>query len=341
MPCAARLRKASALWQDSDTASEKVGEAVFGYVKVHTPSQRVREHELYRAMYCGLCHTMGKKTGQLSRFTLNYDFVFLAAVRMLATDDKLSLSKSRCIAHPLKKQQFVESCPSLEYAACVSAVLVKGKLDDDIADEGAVKRTLSRLASPAVRKMVKRAKKTKEVPLSELSRFTDECLTALSALERENCASMDRTSEVFGSLTGELFAAGLSGAEERICREIGRTVGKFIYICDAADDVTDDKKSGSYNPILALYGDGAVAEKNGKPHLKEDIAESILTAALLDLSKCSAAAELLCDGASAEKRDIAEILRNILYVGMPEKLKNILRQKTGIDSAKQTENNDK
>ena len=43
---------------------------------------RVREDVFYRALYCGLCHRMGKCTGQCSRMTLNYDFVFLAAVRL-------------------------------------------------------------------------------------------------------------------------------------------------------------------------------------------------------------------------------------------------------------------
>lgn len=308
---------------------------MFGYVKVHTPSMRVREHELYRALYCGLCRAMGKRTGQLSRFTLNYDFVFLAAVRILAGDDKLSLSRGRCIAHPVKKRQFITSCPSLEYAACVSAVLMKGKLDDNIADEGAVKRTLARLASPAVSQMVKRAKKCENVPITEVSRFTEEKLAALSKLERESCPSVDSTSEIFGDLTGELFAAGLSGAEERICREIGRAVGRFIYVCDAVDDVIDDKKSGSYNPFLSLYGDKALTVSDGKVILRRDVAEGIMTAALLDLDRCTPAAELLCDSVSQENRDVAEILRNILYVGMPEKLRSVLRHRSGTETEKQ------
>jgi len=300
---------------------------MFGYVKVHTPSMRVREHELYRALYCGLCRTMGKQAGQFSRFTLNYDYVFLAAVRILATDEKLSLSRGRCMVHPFKKRQFITSCPALEYAAEVSCVLMKGKLRDNITDEGAVKRTLAYLVSPAVSAMVKRAKKRGSGIVTNISHFTDESLTALSSLERENCSSMDKTSEVFGDLTGELFAAGLSGTSERICREIGRTVGRFIYVCDAVDDITDDKKKHRYNPILALYGESAVTES----FLRRDIAESILTAALLDLDRCSAAVELLCDSASRENRDTAEILRNILYVGMPEKLKSILRKRTGTE----------
>lgn len=308
---------------------------MFGYVKVHTPSMRVREHELYRAVYCGLCRTMGKKTGQLSRFTLSYDLVFLAAVRILATGEIPEISHGRCMAHPLKKRAFVRPSSSLEYASCVSAILVKGKLRDNISDEGAVKRTLACLASPAVSAMVKRASKHASHRTAELSVITEEKLAALAKLEKESCPSLDSTAEVFGELTGELFAAGLSGAEERICRLLGHTVGRFIYVCDAADDILEDKKKGRYNPILYLYGESATITKaNGtEPCLSESVAESILTAALLDLDRAASAAELICDSALPETRDIAEIVRNILYMGMPEILRSILRRRCGMEES--------
>ena len=299
---------------------------MFGYVKVNTPSMRVREHELYRAIYYGLCRNMGKTSGQTSRLALSYDLVFLAAVRMLATGEKLNLSHGRCIAHPIKKRAFVASSDSLTYASAVSAVLLEGKLRDNITDEGAVKRTLARLASPAVRGMVKKAKRKAGDSITFASSLTDEKLAALSDLEREICPSLDRTSEIFGELMGDLFAAGLTGAEERICRHLGRAVGRFIYVCDAADDVIEDKKKKRYNPILAMYGDSIINEDG---HLEKDVAESILCAALLYLDSASAAAELLCDSAAPHLRDASEIVRNILYIGMPENLKSVLKRRTG------------
>jgi len=309
---------------------------VFGYVKINAPSMRVREHELYRALYCGLCRSMGKHTGQLSRFTLNYDLAFLAAVRILATGESISVSRGRCMAHPLKKRAYVTDCTALAYAAEVSAVLTEGKLADDAIDEGAVKRTLARLLTPAVGAMVKKAKKHGAESVSYATSLTEEKLKLLTALERENCTSLDRTAEVFGELTGELFAAGLTGAPERICRELGRAVGRFIYVCDAADDAIDDLKKHRYNPILALYGTSAAVIKGNETFLSEKVAESLLTSALLDLERAATAVELLCDG--AESRDTAEIVRNIIYIGMPETLKSVLRRRTGKDEKNQIPN---
>ena len=43
---------------------------MLGYIKTDTQELRVREHHYYRALYCGLCHRMGKCTGNCSRMTL-------------------------------------------------------------------------------------------------------------------------------------------------------------------------------------------------------------------------------------------------------------------------------
>ena len=68
---------------------------MFGYVKPNIPELRVRENELYKATYCGLCRTMGKTTGCLSKLTLNYDFAFLALVRFVLENRKAEV---KCVA---------------------------------------------------------------------------------------------------------------------------------------------------------------------------------------------------------------------------------------------------
>ena len=55
---------------------------MFGYVKPNIPELKVKDNELYKATYCGLCRAMGKCTGCASRFTLSYDFAFAAVLRL-------------------------------------------------------------------------------------------------------------------------------------------------------------------------------------------------------------------------------------------------------------------
>ena len=73
---------------------------MFGYVKPDANELLVKEYEFYRALYCGICHSMKKNTGSRSRITLTYDSVFLALVRMLYEDDiEFKVVKKRCIVH--------------------------------------------------------------------------------------------------------------------------------------------------------------------------------------------------------------------------------------------------
>ena len=119
---------------------------MFGYVKPYVPELRVGEYELFRAVYCGVCRSMGRHTGQVSRFTLNYDYVFLAAVRMALTDTVPVCTKRRCIAHPLKRRNMAEENPALAYTAAAAACMLSEKLEDDASDEGGFKALLARTA---------------------------------------------------------------------------------------------------------------------------------------------------------------------------------------------------
>ena len=54
---------------------------MFGYIKPMTEELKVKEHELYKSIYCGLCSAMGEHICTSNRLTLSYDIVFLALVR--------------------------------------------------------------------------------------------------------------------------------------------------------------------------------------------------------------------------------------------------------------------
>ena len=84
---------------------------MFGYIKPYTPDLLVREHELYRAVYCGLCRAMSHNTGCMSCMALSYDFVFLATVRMVAEGNRPKAEYRRCLVHPIKKRPSIIENP--------------------------------------------------------------------------------------------------------------------------------------------------------------------------------------------------------------------------------------
>lgn len=276
---------------------------MFGYVRAKREELTVREDTLYRAAYCGLCKEMGRCTGQCSRLTLSYDMVFLYLVRMALRGETPSAKKGRCLLHPLKARQIVQSDAELSYAARASALLAYGKLRDDLCDERGWKRFAKQLAHPFLAHAKKRA------DLAELYAKIETHLAALSAVEQEKRPSVDAPAEIFGALLADVFAYDLSGDAARLAREIGFRTGRFIYAADAADDIAEDAKSGSYNPFLLLYG----AEPDAEQQKVIDMAMRF------DLTALAAAVDLM------ETHPLLPMIRNIIYLGMPSVIHKNLR----------------
>ena len=77
---------------------------------------------------------MGRRHGFWSRFTLNYDFTFLAV--LFAAGGGGETCARRCPVHPLQKRRECLSGMPMDAAADASMILTWHKLRDDVADKG-------------------------------------------------------------------------------------------------------------------------------------------------------------------------------------------------------------
>ena len=111
---------------------------MYGYVRPVKGELKVSEYERYNAVYCGLCHELGRRYGPASRFLVNYDFAFLAMLLADKTDSPTC--SRRCIAHPLRRRACLASCPGLETAADQTVILAWWKLRDGAEDKGFLDR---------------------------------------------------------------------------------------------------------------------------------------------------------------------------------------------------------
>ena len=285
---------------------------MFGYVKVDRAELKVREYEYYRGTYCGLCRAMGKCTGQCSRMALNYDFVFLALVRLSLSESDVTFAQKRCLAHPWTRRNVMLRNAELDYAAAAAAILNERKNADDLSDERGAKKWRARLLVPILRHGKKKALK-KFPTLSELDGRITRSLARLSALEEAKTESVDLPAAEFGVLLGELMAFGLEGNDGKIAYEIGRHVGAWIYMADALDDMREDAERERYNPFLLLWG--------GLPH--PESFGGIRDALKNELYGASAALDLMRfehDPGAVRQH----LLENILYLGLPAKADAIL-----------------
>ena len=283
---------------------------MFGYIKAYAPELRVREHEYYKAAYCGLCRALGKCCGCRSKCTLSYDVVFALLVRMAISGTKPEFERRRCGLHPFKKRPFMKMNPELEFCAKAGTLLAYGKLDDDVRDERGGKRIAARFARRAMKKANKKASEC----LPELKSELDRGLCALSELESKKEPTVDRPADLFGDIMAKIMAYGYGGFDEKIAAEIGRRAGRWVYITDAVDDCEKDKKKNSYNPFLLLYGD--IPDDQQREHIK--------AALQFELQKLRDALDLVERG---ERRDLFEILENIIEFGMPASVELAMTEK--------------
>ena len=296
---------------------------MFGYVRTMNAELKVKEHELYKATYCGLCRSMGKCTGQCSRMTLNYDFVFLALTRYAISPCNVTFKARRCLAHPLTKKDSMERNEILDYCSAASAILNYQKVLDDLNDEKGAKKLRAALLYPFVAHSRKKAIKNNPDLLS-LDRSISKKLEELSALEKSECVSVDTPAACFGDILGEIMSFGYEGSDARIAFELGRHVGAWIYVADALDDMREDAKKGRYNPLLKLYG--------GKIPNQDELS------LIYDATKNKLfAAESAFDLIDTDDEGIKNILSNILYLGIPKKTSDIINSYSSKPNPKGTD----
>ena len=235
---------------------------MFGYVKPYNPELRVRELEEYKAVYCGLCYQLGRSFGVFARCTLSYDFAFLAMLKT-ALDSGICPETERCacIAHPFCKRIRVRENTAMQMAARAAMISVYYKLLDDREDEGFFRRIGAALLLP----FAKRARR-KALAFAD-GAAADEAAAKMSAaqaqLEAEKCQIPDAAAEPTANFLAAVLKNCAATAEQagglaRFCYLLGR----YVYLCDALDDLEDDRRRGRYNPFLYAGGEAAIAAKN-------------------------------------------------------------------------------
>lgn len=261
---------------------------MFGYVLFNKPEMKFREYDEYRSYYCGLCRTLKTQHGCSSQAIVNYDMTFLILLLSGLYDNETNFSMSRCIMHPLKKQNFAQNIYS-EYAADMSLLLAYYKAIDDWKDE---KKLYSFLWMKLNKKKAMKIEKKYPHKAEVLKKSLDQ----ISECEKRNETDCELVAKYFGNAYGEIFAMNDDEWSEQL-HKVGFFLGKFIYLMDAYDDIEKDIKKNNYNPFKNIYGTEQFDEKCCR----------ILTAMIAECSKAFEELPVL---------EHVDILRNILYSGV-------------------------
>lgn len=272
---------------------------MFGYILANPQYMNEMEYERYRSAYCGLCRTLGRRHGQLSRLSLTYDMTFLVLFMGALYEPVEETETFRCVMHP-KGTHTAVTTKFTEYGADMNVLLAYLNFLDDWQDD---KSLMALLESAVFRSAYKEA--AEKYPRQ--AQKVNDALARLSEIEAHGEADLDAGANCFGELLGELFVYDENDYWAAHLRQFGKALGRFIYFYDACMDYEKDVKKGSYNPLI-----GNIPEPFSVEYCRQ-----MLT---MLISRCTD----IFEGLPIQQDD--GIIRNILFTGvwmrLDEKYKN-------------------
>lgn len=216
---------------------------MFGYVTANWKELTREQRDRYSSIYCGICREIKAQSGQLARISLSYDMAFLSTLLMSLYEPLETSGKNACLVHPIHHRPWVDN-EFICYAANMNVALSYFNAMDDWQDD---RRHAAKLLADTLKKHLP-AIEQRYPRQCEAIRI---CIGELSELEQQNCSNPDDPAACFGRLMGELLVYR-DDLWAPTLRQMGRALGRFIYLLDAALDYKKDHKKGKYNPYIAM-----------------------------------------------------------------------------------------
>ena len=218
---------------------------MFGFLT--TSLEGISEEQLarYKACYCGLCRSLKRRHGQLSRLTLNYDMTFLVLLLSSLYEPEEQPGQAKCPRHPFKARCYSLSEIS-DYAADMNVALACLKCLDDWEDDGS-------LAGLLEAKALGRAYAAVSAAYPRQCSAMEASIAGLREIEKQRLEAPDEAAACFGRLMGEVFVYREDRWSDAL-RSMADALGRAVYLMDACMDLDADVLRDRYNPFRRFYG---------------------------------------------------------------------------------------
>ena len=280
---------------------------MFGYIRVFKPEMKVKDFEIYNAIYCGLCRELGRSYGPLSKFCLSYDMTFISLIRAALDDEVSCFEQKRCRVNPLKKCTYCKNDSKTQtLAAAASVALCDMKVLDNVEDSSFLVSLFWRFLRLFTKKWCKKAFEN----YPQLRPIVEEYVKGQRLAESNPDCHLDEAAEPTARAVAEILKmTGIDPKYDFVLERMGYCLGKWVYLCDVADDIEKDIKKSRFNPLIGLLPEG----KDPKAFAEERLTPIMNNC----FSECANYSELL------EIKKYKPILDNILYDGLRARQKLI------------------
>ncbi|NAS17384.1 hypothetical protein GND98_005730 [Clostridium butyricum] len=300
---------------------------MFGYVTPLKGELKVKDFSRFKCYYCGLCCHIKKQFGNIPRLSLNYDMTFLGLLLDALNPDEVEVSSHRCILHPTEKKVVISNNKAVSYAAYINILLFYYKLVDDVHDDKLLKsKIFASILHPYRKKFPKSVLKID----NKIKMYLNE----LSTLENsKSFSSLDEICDPFSKLVGTVFKnypyelTDDSDTLRDTLYTLGYSIGKWIYLIDALDDLKKDLEDKKFNPINFLY--------NKDNMIYEEFIESIKPRIEFTILNCgySIKDNLMTLNLNRNK----DILYNIVELGLMDKYIKVINHPDDTNETKRSD----
>lgn len=224
---------------------------MFGYINPDRPYLFIKDETLYKALYCGLCKSIGAGCGQTARTALTYDMAFMSALVHNISGKDVKIERERCVLHPVRKRPVAAVDDITLLLGCINTALAYYKLIDDKRD-GDKRGVLRHLYKSGLKRAAKRH--------AEAVAIVGEQMRRQNELEQSGCAVIDMACEPTAEMMRRLSVYALKEFSTEETEGLFYDLGKWVYLADALDDYDKDVKKGRYNVLYNAFGNGCREE---------------------------------------------------------------------------------
>ncbi|WP_456401001.1 DUF5685 family protein [Mesoaciditoga sp.] len=281
---------------------------MIGYVRPDVEELKVKELKLYRSYYCGICTSLSRKYGPLSRLFLSYDATFMAILEDAFGKEEPLFGKARCPLPPFQKKKIVVKNNAIELGMDISQLGVKLKLDD-------LKRDKKHLKKMFILLLAFFFAKSGNSLFEKVKDDVDEMVF----YEISESSNPHEAAHAFGKAVEKMINFESAHQELSLLMYL---IGEWVYLVDALDDIEEDIESGAYNPFVLKY-------KNSFGVQKGDFSKYVRTNEKEQLNFLIS--RIQEEFLKVEKFMLrnSELVRNVIFFGIPKVTLRVLNKKEG------------
>lgn len=279
---------------------------MFGYTFPIEPSMTEKEVAAYRSYYCETCHQLRDGYGVMSTIIVSYEMTFASIVLNAVMDDGIrneapDAGKLCVFKHSRNRTDL------LRKLAAYTVLVANNDLVDDKLDGPSLKSNLGMLW---LNRSIEKAK----ADYPEYDDLIMKGYVLLREKEAERCRDPVEMGRASAASMVWVMREMNKGEWDDDLDRLFESMGVWVYVMDAIEDLDDDFKENQYNPFLIDCGDFTT----GREYIERNIytLSGIMNAIVSDMQTSYRAVR-------EKMRFNTSISDNIIYEGIPVAIRRV------------------